>query len=67
MRPRVLKARSAPLTKFQTETSPRPAAPDDLADTLAFALRLNGRRRKRDAAEMMAELVPLVCTGFREG
>jgi hypothetical protein len=34
-----------------------PAAPDDLADALAFALRFDGRRRKHDAAEMMARIV----------
>ncbi|MGD1038170.1 MAG: hypothetical protein ABR878_13540 [Roseiarcus sp.] len=34
-----------------------PAAPDDLADALAFALRFDGRRRKHDAAEMMAAIV----------
>ena len=33
-----------------------PAAPDDLADALAFALRFDGRKRKHDAAEMMALL-----------
>jgi hypothetical protein len=34
-----------------------PAAPDDIADALAFALRFDGRRRKHDAAEMMARIV----------
>jgi hypothetical protein len=34
-----------------------PAAPDDLADAPAFALRFDGRRRKHDAAEMMARIV----------
>jgi hypothetical protein len=34
-----------------------PAAPDDLADALAFALRFDGRKRKHDAAEMMAQIV----------
>ena len=34
-----------------------PATPDDLADALAFALRFDGRRRKHDAAEMMAAIV----------
>jgi hypothetical protein len=34
-----------------------PAAPEDLADALAFALRFDGRRRKHDAAEMMARIV----------
>jgi hypothetical protein len=34
-----------------------PATPDDLADALAFAQRFDGRRRKHDAAEMMAAIV----------
>ena len=34
-----------------------PATPGDLADALAFALRFDGRRRKHDAAEMMARIV----------
>jgi hypothetical protein len=34
-----------------------PATPGDLADALAFALRFDGRRRKHDAAEMMAQIV----------
>jgi hypothetical protein len=34
-----------------------PAAPDGLADALAFALRFDGRKRKHDAAEMMAGIV----------
>jgi hypothetical protein len=34
-----------------------PAAPEDLAEALAFALRFDGRRRKHDAAEMMARIV----------
>jgi hypothetical protein len=34
-----------------------PADPQDLADALAFALRFDGRRRKHDAAEMMARIV----------
>jgi len=33
------------------------AAPDDLANALAFALRFDGRKRKHDAAEMMAAIV----------
>lgn len=33
------------------------ASREDLADALAFALRFDGRRRKRDAAEMMARIV----------
>ncbi len=35
----------------------RPATPEDLADALAFALRFDGRKRKHDAAEMMAAIV----------
>jgi hypothetical protein len=35
----------------------RPAAPDDLADALAFAPRFDGRKRKRDSGEMMAAIV----------
>ena len=34
-----------------------PAAPDDLADALAFALRFDGRKRKHDAGEIMAAIV----------
>jgi hypothetical protein len=34
-----------------------PATPEDLADTLAFALRFDGRKRKHDAAEIMARIV----------
>ncbi len=34
-----------------------PAAPDDIAQALAFALRFDGRKRKHDAAEMMARIV----------
>ena len=34
-----------------------PATPEDVADTLAFALRFDGRRRKHDAAEFMAAIV----------
>jgi hypothetical protein len=34
-----------------------PASPDDLADTLAFALRFDGRKRKHDAGEFMAAIV----------
>jgi len=33
------------------------ASPDDLADALAFALRFDGRKRKHDAAKMMARIV----------
>jgi hypothetical protein len=35
----------------------RPASTEDLADALAFALRFDGRKRKQDAAEMMARIV----------
>ena len=35
----------------------RPATPDDLADALAFALRFDGRKRKRDSGEIMAAIV----------
>jgi hypothetical protein len=34
-----------------------PAAPDDIAEALAFALRFEGRKRKHDAGEMMARIV----------
>ena len=34
-----------------------PASPDDLADAIAFALRFDGRKRKHDAAEIMARIV----------
>ena len=34
-----------------------PAAPEDLADALAFALRFDGRKRKHDAGEFMAAIV----------
>jgi hypothetical protein len=34
-----------------------PAAPDDLADALAFALRFDGRKRKHNASEMMARIL----------
>ena len=34
-----------------------PAAPEDLADALAFALRYSGRKRTHDAGEMMAAIV----------
>jgi hypothetical protein len=33
------------------------AAPEDLADALAFALRYSGRKRTHDAGEMMAAIV----------
>ena len=34
-----------------------PASPEDLGAALAFALRFDGRKRKHDAAEMMARIV----------
>jgi hypothetical protein len=34
-----------------------PAAPEDIADALAFALRYSGRKRVHDAAEMAAAIV----------
>jgi hypothetical protein len=34
-----------------------PASPDDIADTLAFALRFEGRKRTHDADDIMASLV----------
>jgi hypothetical protein len=34
-----------------------PAAREDLADALAFALRYSGRKRTHDAGEMMAAIV----------
>jgi hypothetical protein len=34
-----------------------PASPDDLADALAFALRLKGRKWNHDAAEFIAQIV----------
>jgi hypothetical protein len=34
-----------------------PAAPEDIAQALAFALRYSGRKRAHDAAEMMAGIV----------
>ena len=33
------------------------AAPEDIAESLAFALRFDGRKRKHDAAEFMARIV----------
>lgn len=34
-----------------------PAAPDDLGDAVAFALRFDGRKRKHDAGEFRAAIV----------
>jgi hypothetical protein len=41
-----------------TETPPvlRPVDPADLAQALAYALRYDGRRRVRDAEELMARI-----------
>jgi len=35
----------------------KPATPENLAEAFAFALRFNGRKRKRGAGEFMARLV----------
>ena len=43
-----------------------PAAPEDLADALAFALRFDGRKRRHDAAEIMARIVAKRLVGLRE-
>ena len=40
-----------------TDAPLSPAAPEDLADALAFALRFDGRKRKHDAGEFMARIV----------
>jgi hypothetical protein len=40
-----------------TDAPPSPAAPEDIADTLAFALRFDGRKRKHDAGAFMAAIV----------
>ena len=45
----------APMTDAPDRLTP--AAPDDLADALAFALRFNGRKRARDSGEIMAAIV----------
>jgi hypothetical protein len=42
-----------------------PAAPDDLADALAFALRFDGRKRKHDAGEFMARIVRSAVTRLK--
>jgi hypothetical protein len=34
----------------------RPATPDEVAETLAFALRIDGRRRVHNADSMMARI-----------
>jgi hypothetical protein len=40
-----------------TDAPLSPASPDDIADALAFALRFDGRKRKRDSGEIMAAIV----------
>jgi hypothetical protein len=47
----------APIRSTMPDDKLTPADPDDLAAALAFALRFDGRRRKNDAAEFMADLV----------
>ncbi len=42
------------------------AAPEDLADALAFALRFDGRKRKHDAAEIMSRIVAKRLVGHLE-
>ena len=40
-----------------TDPAPlRPATPDEIAQSLAFALRYNGRRRVHDADDIMARI-----------
>jgi hypothetical protein len=40
-----------------TDPAPlRPATPDEIAETLAFALRYNGRKRVHDADEAMSRI-----------
>jgi hypothetical protein len=34
----------------------RPATPDEIAESLSFALRFNGRKRVHDADDMMARI-----------
>lgn len=36
--------------------APRPASPEEIATSLAFALRYNGRKRVHDADEVMARI-----------
>ena len=40
-----------------TDAPLSPAAADDIADALAFALRFEGRKRKHDAGALMAAIV----------
>jgi hypothetical protein len=41
-----------------TNTPPplRPASPDEIAETLSFALRYEGRKRVHDASDVMARI-----------
>ena len=43
-----------------------PAAPQELADALAFALRFDGRKRKHDGGEFMAAIVAKRLVGHLE-
>ena len=43
--------------RLMTEQPLQPAAPQDIADALAFALRYSGRKRVSDSAEIMASIV----------
>ncbi len=44
-------------TRMDKANNLKLATPEDLADTLAFALRFEGRKRVHDADENMAEIV----------
>jgi hypothetical protein len=44
-----------------------PATPDELADSLAFALLFDGRKRKHDADEFMARMVAKRLVKYLEG
>ena len=44
-----------------------PATPDDLADSLAFALLFDGRKRKHDADEFMARMVAKRLVQYLQG
>ncbi len=46
--------------------SPHARRPDDLADALAFALRFDGRKRRHDAAEVVAAIVAKRLVEHRE-
>lgn len=50
-----------------TPDSLTPATPDELADSLAFALLFDGRKRKRDADEFMARMVATRLVRYLEG